>query len=108
MTPNKIPTLKCPYCQVPTPSKVYESRPADGLVYRRRACLICLKTYISSETAPLGLKMPASTHSRKRTKPNAGLPQRAPVHKTEHLQALLSGGAPTGLSSSIRKAKPSG
>lgn len=104
MTQAKIPTVQCPHCGVPTLSKVYESRPADGAVYRRRQCMKCHKLFISMETAPVGLKMPASTHSRKRNpKPSTGSPPRAPVHKTDHLQALLSGSAPTGLSSSTKK-----
>lgn len=44
-----------------------ESRPHDGRVWRRRQCGLCLKTFVSVEEAPEGLRMPAATGSKHRT-----------------------------------------
>lgn len=58
--------MKCPLCQATARSKVLESRPHDGRVWRRRLCPTCCKTYVSSEYAEPGLKMPEATQSRHR------------------------------------------
>jgi len=58
--------VKCPHCNKTTKAKVLESRPHDGFVYRRRACGGCFKTFVSSEEAVPGLKMPNETQSRYR------------------------------------------
>lgn len=60
--------MKCPKCQKDGHSQVLESRPANGQVWRRRMCKLCLKNFVSCETAEPGMKMPAITNSRHRLK----------------------------------------
>ena len=52
-----------------------ESRPADGKVWRRRLCKLCLKTFVSCETAEPGMTMPTSTQSRHRLKDRTPKPE---------------------------------
>lgn len=58
--------MKCPHCNGVVRSKVLESRPHEGCVWRRRLCTLCLKTFVSSEHADPGMKMPQATQSRHR------------------------------------------
>ena len=47
---------------------MYESRQYDGQIWRRRACLLCHKVYVTCETGGANLRMPAETQSRNRSK----------------------------------------
>jgi len=60
--------MNCPHCGKTTKSKVLESRPHDGQIFRRRSCGGCFKNYVSREEASVGLKMPAETQSKYRIK----------------------------------------
>ena len=67
--------MKCPKCQKDGHSQVLESRPANGQVWRRRFCKLCLKTFVSCETAEPGMKMPTITQSRRRLKDRLPKPE---------------------------------
>lgn len=43
-----------------------ETRRDDSGIYRRRGCGFCGKTYVTLETSPDGLRMPAKFQSSKR------------------------------------------
>ena len=58
--------MKCPHCNRVSRSRVLESRPHDGCVWRRRMCPLCVKTFVSSEHSEPGMKMPLATQSRYR------------------------------------------
>jgi transcriptional regulator NrdR family protein len=58
--------MKCPHCKAEGKSKVLESRPHDGRIWRRRMCPLCFKTYVSSEHAEPEMKMPPETQSKYR------------------------------------------
>jgi transcriptional regulator NrdR family protein len=60
--------MKCPHCNKEGKSTVLESRPHDGCVWRRRMCPLCIKTFVSRETAEPGMTMPTMTQSRHRLK----------------------------------------
>lgn len=60
--------MRCPHCNRDKKSQVLESRPFDGQVWRRRLCRLCLKTFVSCETAEPGMTMPAMTQSKYRLK----------------------------------------
>ena len=59
--------IRCSRCLKTSRCRVLESRPHDGRVWRRRQCGLCLKTYVTVEDAPEGLRMPAETGSKHRT-----------------------------------------
>lgn len=67
--------MKCPHCLREGRSKVLESRPSDGHVWRRRMCLLCFATYVSEERAHLDMKMPKKTRSQYRLKDRKPKPE---------------------------------
>lgn len=67
--------MKCPKCERDGRSQVLESRPADGQIWRRRLCKLCLKTFVSCETAEPGMTMPTITQSRHRLKDRTPKPE---------------------------------
>ena len=56
--------MKCPHCQKTVKSKVLESRPYAGQVWRRRHCLGCFSVYVSAEHSTADMRMPSGTQSR--------------------------------------------
>lgn len=56
--------IACSRCNKASRAKVLESRPHDGRVWRRRQCGLCLRTFVTVEEAPQGLRMPAETNHR--------------------------------------------
>lgn len=60
--------IACPHCGKTARGKVLESRPLGGEVWRRRMCNVCLKTFVTREASGAGLKMPALTDSKHRTR----------------------------------------
>jgi hypothetical protein len=81
--------VHCPHCEQPTRSRVLESRPHEGSVWRRRLCLRCQRVYVSAEHAPAGLRMPTLTSSRHRSPPTqAPTPPEAPRGDGAHLVGL--------------------
>lgn len=51
--------MKCPYClKDHSESVVFETRKFEGNIYRRRFCKACGLSFVSQESATLGLKMP--------------------------------------------------
>lgn len=67
--------MRCPHCSREGRSKVIESRPAEGCVWRRRACLLCFEIFVSEERSDLGMKMPKKTRSSYRLKDRKSKPE---------------------------------
>lgn len=60
--------MKCSKCGKESRSRVVESRPHDGRVWRRRMCGICFNYFVTVERAGPKLKMPPETRSYYRSK----------------------------------------
>ncbi len=85
--------MKCPHCGKEAASKVLESRQIDGAVWRLRSCRACFKTFVSSETTDLSLRMPYSSIMRRRDEKAPPPPpppehQGAPRGDGAHLQGV--------------------
>ena len=79
----------CPHCQKTTKSKVHESRPAQGEVWRRRFCLGCLKVFVSQEIAcEVGTIMPRETRSAYRVVDKKPKPGQRIMNDASHLQSV--------------------
>ena len=89
--------MKCPHCDKESRAPIRETRRHAGAVFRRRTCSCCLKTFVSREEAPPGMKMPNETQSRfrvadrltdRRQKPDEMLKPSSPRGDGLHLQGI--------------------
>jgi transcriptional regulator NrdR family protein len=58
--------MKCPHCKLEAAAPVVETRLHETGVYRTRKCGACNSRYVTVETAPSGLSMPAAVVNRQR------------------------------------------
>jgi len=86
--------MKCPHCGDETRSATIDSRPWANSVYRKRRCAACDNTYTTVEITTPHEGVWAHIYSA--LKAGRRVQRRAVVKpvKSDHLQALLSGGRP--------------
>lgn len=82
--------MRCPHCQKESKAKVLESRSCDGRMWRRRACSLCFRNFVSVEMSEPDLRMPATANSWHRLKDVRPKPEDAGAIKSDasHLQGV--------------------